>query len=87
MFRLEDVNSFREFLFKLVLKGQLWELELVWEEFHGVGDSCAAGFGEIASVVPVVFHSWTHIETPTGVFIPRVPFTGSVVDSNLAPGG
>ena len=58
--------------------------ELVLEEFHCVGNSCALGFGEVAGIISVMFQCWPNIESFAGVFSPCPAFTGSIMDGNFS---
>ena len=56
----------------------------MWEEFHGVGDSCDLGLWNVTLVVSVVVHGWANIETSACMLCPSASFTGSVMDGNFS---
>ena len=84
---MKDINQFSEFLFELVLESDTRELELVWEEFHSVGDSCGLGLWNVTLVVPVVVHGWAHVVSSACMFCPCASFTCAVMDGYLATWG
>ena len=65
------------------MEGGFRQVELVGEEFHCVRYPGILGAGEIAPVVPIVFHSRSDVVPSTGMFCPRAPFSSSVMDSYL----
>ena len=62
------------------------DAEVMREKLYSVGDSFALGFGNVASVVPVMVRCWSHVESPAGVFGPCLAVTYSIMDGYFTSG-